>query len=275
MYTINNFCFNELYYMYEFAMNLHYKFLQNKIHTKINHIDSKWFLNRHASMIEIVNNETGEYLLLDFGDPVDFIPNILNDPKLKGLYTCQYHIYKNLNDSRIQKFTYMERHWGGVRYFKDIKIPNLIPKLSFIGTILPERQIIYSLKNNIFFSRNLKFQDYVTAMKSHKVAFTPPGGSDISLRDCEAFGMGVPTLRKKYKIELYDPLIENVHYISYDEDEDIDKEVQNIINRFNSVVNNDDFLSHISNNAKEWYDRNISNDVIIKTTFNRLDENNI
>ena len=53
------------------------------------------------------------------------------------------------------------------------------------------------------------------------------------------------------------------------------EQVQNIINRFNSVVNNDDFLSYISNNAKEWYDRNISNDVIIKTTFNRLDENNI
>ena len=57
MYTINNFCFNELYYIYEFAVNLHYKFLQNKIRTKINHINNKWFPNRHASMIEIVNNK--------------------------------------------------------------------------------------------------------------------------------------------------------------------------------------------------------------------------
>jgi hypothetical protein len=169
----------------------------------------------------------------------------------------------------------MERHWGGIKYFDDLQVQKVIPKLSFIGTLLPQRKIVSLLKNNIFYAKNLNFQNYVLTMKHHKIAFTPPGGSDISLRDCEAFGMGIPTLRKKYEIELYDPLIENVHYISYDEDEDIDKEVQNIINRFNSVVNNDDFLSYISNNAKEWYDRNISNDVIIKTTFNRLDENNI
>lgn len=275
MYTINNFCFNELYYVYEFAVNLHYKFLQNRVRTKINHIDCGWFPNRHASMIEIVNNETGDYLILDFGDPVDFIPNILDDPKLKGLYTCQYHIYKNFNDDRIQKFTYMERHWGGIKYFDDLRIQKQIPKLSFIGTLLPQRKIVSLLKDNIFYAKNLNFQNYVLTMKQHKIAFTPPGGSDISLRDCEAFGMGIPTLRKKYKIELYDPLIENVHYISYDEDENINKEVKNIIDRFNSVINDNDFLSYISNNAKEWYDRNISNDVIIKTTFDRLDENTI
>jgi hypothetical protein len=129
--------------MYEFAMNLHYKFLQNKIRTKINHIDSKWFPNRHASMIEIINNETGDYLILDFGDPVDFIPNILDDPKLKGLYTCQYHIYKHLNDSRIQKFTYMERHWGGVKYFEDIE-----------WSIYDKSSSKYELKDNEFIFEN-------------------------------------------------------------------------------------------------------------------------
>jgi hypothetical protein len=226
-------------------------------------------------MIEIINNKTGDYFILDFGDPVDFIPNILDDSKLKGLYTCQYHIYKHFNDSRIQKFTYMEKHWGGVKHFEDLNTQEIISKLSFIGTILPQRQVISLLKNNIFYDNRLEFHNYILAMKSHKIAFTPPGGSDISLRDCEAFGMGIPTLRKKYQIELYDPLIENIHYISYDEDEDLNKEAKNIINRFNSVVNDDEFLSYISNNAKDWYDRNISNDVIIKTTFNRLDENNI
>jgi hypothetical protein len=226
-------------------------------------------------MIEIVNNETEEYLILDFGDPVNFIPNILNDSKLKGLYTCQYHIYKHLNDSRIQKFTYMEKHWSGIKYFEDLKVQNPAPKLSFIGTLLPERQVVSLLKSNIFYANKLRFQNYILAMKSYKIAFTPPGGSDISLRDCEAFGMGIPTLRKKYQIELYDPLIENVHYISYDEDEDLKKEAKNIIDRFNSVINDNEFLSYISNNAKEWYNRNISSDAIIKTTFNRLDENNI
>jgi hypothetical protein len=226
-------------------------------------------------MIEIINNKTGDYFILDFGDPVDFIPNILDDSKLKGLYTCQYHIYKHFNDSRIQKFTYMEKHWDGVKHFEDLNAQEIIPKLSFIGTILPQRQIISLLKNNIFYDNRLEFHNYILAMKSYKIAFTPPGGSDISLRDCEAFGMGIPTLRKKYQIELYDPLIENIHYISYDEDEDLNKEAKNIINRFNSVINDDEFLSYISNNAKDWYDRNISNNVIIKTTFNRLDENNI
>ena len=276
MYTINNFSFNELSYMYEFAINLHQTFLQNRIRTKINHVNCSFFPNRHATMIEIVNDETGEYLVLDFGDPViDFTLDLLKDPKLKKLYTCQYHIYKHFNDDRIQKFTYMEKHWNGVKYFDDLNIQNPTPKLSFIGTLLPQRKVVSLLKNNIFHTNKLKFQSYILAMKSHKIAFTPPGGSDISLRDCEAFGMGIPTLRKKYQIELYDPLIENVHYISYDEDEDLDKEAKNIINRFNSVINDEEFLSFISNNAKEWYNRNISSDVIIKTTFDRLDENNI
>jgi hypothetical protein len=222
-------------------------------------------------MIEIKNNQTGEYIILDWGDPIDFIPNLLTDSKLKNLYTCQYHIYKNFNDDRIRKFTYMEKHWEGTFNFTPHDIEKTNPKMIFIGTILPQRSIIHHLGDYLDASLNrFNFLVYLKIMKTYRISFSPPGGSDISLRDCESFGLGIPVLRQKFKADLEDPLIDGVHYISCEEDSK-----ESVIEKFNLVVNDYELLNTIAINARAWYDRNISNGNIIKTTFLKIYESNL
>ena len=257
---IINYCYNDIYYIYHFANNL-YNELKKKYEIQIYHINCNTVLNRHASMIELVDDE-GLITIFDFGDPVPFINEILNEDNLKNLYTTQYHLYSKFND-KVKKFTYMEKHWGGVKN-KPFDIENTIPKMVFIGSMIPQREVLNHIPVDyidvliIGVLNGLSFEQYIQTMSKYRLGFSPAGGSDISLRDCECYGLGLPTIRKKQEVQLLEPLIENFHYISYEGD------INNLIKRFKEVVNDIEFLKFISYNAKCWYNENLNENIIKK-----------
>ena len=74
------------------------------------------------------------------------------------------------------------------------------------------------------------------------------------------YGLGIPTLRPKYAIETYIPLIPDYHYISIDPEFDEKFKYKNhsdiankIIKKYNEVISDNDYLDFISNNSRQWY----------------------
>lgn len=116
-------------------------------------------------------------------------------------------------------------------------------------------------------NQNLDYIDYLTEIKNYKAALSLPGGTEICNRDIECFGIGVPVIRPSLQIKFEDPLIPNYHYISfyqpcdytpigypsYRSYEDFKK---NLIYTWNKVKNDKEYLSFVSQNAKDWFDKN-------------------
>ena len=107
---------------------------------------------------------------------------------------------------------------------------------------------------------------YIEDLHKQKICFSLNGG-EISTRDIEIMGLGNALFRPKFvSTKTHNPLIPNYHYIAV-EHEDIPKipgshiqywnELSDcIIERYNEVKKNDDFINFIGCNGREWYEQN-------------------
>jgi hypothetical protein len=155
-----------------------------------------------------------------------------------------------------------ELYWRGSIY----KDPNIV---EFNRRITIE-YINEKLKDFYFGNFPISFDNYIHEVIQYKLAlcFGVGGGytcGDFCFRDIELYGLGIPTIRPKYAAEAEDPLIPDYHYISVDcEFDDTfkykepEKLADRIIEKYYSVINNEDLLKYISNNARSWYVNNIS-----------------
>ena len=74
-------------------------------------------------------------------------------------------------------------------------------------------------------------------------------------REMEAYGIGTPVMMFDNGIQLRQPLVPNEHFIS------LGKKPENpydaaaiILEKYHSVINDDDFLQYIRENAMEYFD---------------------
>ena len=118
---------------------------------------------------------------------------------------------------------------------------------------------------------------YYQKMDRYRTPFDYPG--EFCYREIEYMSIGLPFIRIEYKDSVHDPLLPNVHYIS------IPRDVANVefekngergiadlyIQRYNEVINDEEFLLYISKNQKEWFDRNVLSPNREKLTFDLLE----
>lgn len=111
---------------------------------------------------------------------------------------------------------------------------------------------------------------YVEELVQYKCGLSFNGVAEICNRDMELMSLGIPILRPSLKTtSFYDPLIENVHYISYDfnrnadhkslqfpEDDNYKLILDALISRWEQIKKDNEFLSFVANNAKNWYNKN-------------------
>ncbi len=192
---------------------------------------------------------------------------------------------KDLNlRKEINKGVHFESFWqfgvsnfDSVKEYRQSKILN--NKLLWRGSLYENcptkneymgRQYISMLNERInnkfqFGSFPVDFNSYIRESIEHKLVLCSGVGGgyscgDYCFRDSEMYGLGIPTLRPKYAIETYIPLIPDYHYISIDPEFDEKFKYKNhsdiankIIKKYNEVISDNDYLDFISNNARQWY----------------------
>jgi hypothetical protein len=166
--------------------------------------------------------------------------------------------------------------------YNEYNLNTSIPKLYFRGYFWDFRkEMVKKIKNKkdiIIIDKNtdnnnLNYIEYLQDLAQYRAALSLPGGTEICNRDIECFSVGVPVLRPNLSVNYPDPLIPNYHYISF---YDICKYWEGypdyasyndfqicLIEHWNKVKNDTEYLNFISKNARDWYFKNckLSNNV--------------
>lgn len=123
---------------------------------------------------------------------------------------------------------------------------------------------------------------YLSNIIKYKVGLSLSGSTyEICHRDIDYMAIGLPMMRLEY-VHPYDPPIKpNFHYISIDRLPDMrphqrfdcaggEKYRELYINKFKEVKDDKEFLKFISNNAREYYNNNISSKNRMKNILNKF-----
>jgi hypothetical protein len=130
-------------------------------------------------------------------------------------------------------------------------------------------------------NHNLNYIDYLKDMGQYRCALSLPGGTEICNRDVECFGIGIPVIRPFVDTNYPDPLISNYHYIncyadckywdgvpSYVSYKDF---TDNLLNCWNRIKDNMEYLNFVANNARQWYVKNCFMKYNIDYILNKID----
>lgn len=260
-----------------------------------------------GSIVIFEFDETKKFKVFDFGDAPTLTLKLSKSKNFIGAAIGQYNkklwdenITDNILRNEIKSSVYPETCWNfGIENYDVIEQYRngieLDKRLYWRGSIYRNpntveynrRRTIEIVKNNMedFYCGDgrISFDDYIKEAIRFKLClcFGVGGGyscGDFCLRDIEMYGMGIPTIRPKYAVECDDELIPDFHYISVDCEFDEkfmyknpELLASNIIKRYEEVIDDDEYLKFISNNAREWYVKNASGPNISKKIIDILE----
>lgn len=106
--------------------------------------------------------------------------------------------------------------------FRKEYIPeNLIRKAIFIGSIYGTRSTLAEyLKGHPLIEildKNYNPQDYFSKISEYRLGLSFNGNGEVSMRDFELMGLGIPIIRSDIKTAFLNPLIPNYHYLRVSE----------------------------------------------------------
>jgi hypothetical protein len=130
----------------------------------------------------------------------------------------------------------------------------------------------------------LQFTDYIKHLNKFAINMNLNGAGEICYRDMEILGLGTALFRPKLLVQFDDPLIPDHHYISVDYDSIKDEKKQDIffkkfsdliIQRWNEVVKDKEYINFVAQNGRKWFENNVSKEkhgeIAIKLIdFNKL-----
>jgi len=228
----------------------------------------------------IENLDSGDFYVLSVADIMSQCMLYEKDnPKLKKVLISQFIDYEvkhhaKENYDKYSPWIYFPSPIKNLDeyYFERKKITSFIDKMCFWG-VTSERPILKYFNKSIFDGPNyMGDQDkYFTNLIKYKVALSIAGVGELCYRDIECMAIGVPIIRFEYQTDLYEPLIPNYHYISVDYDKTIPKHNEihtdrlgderhsyQLEQRFNQVKDDLEFLTFIANNARKYYEENLT-----------------
>ena len=94
---------------------------------------------------------------------------------------------------------------------------------------------------------------YFEELTNNKICLSLNGAAEICHRDIEVFSARSALLRPKLELQFHNKLIPDYHYISFEMDNDPIVLNKNILNRYNEVKDDIEFLKYISENGYQWY----------------------
>ena len=264
-------------------------------------------LINQGSILIFEFDDTKEFMTFDFGDSPSLTVSLSKSSKFIGASIGQYNkklwddvISNPIVREKIKPSVYPETCWNfGIENFSQIQeyrnSIDLDTRLYWRGSTYknhPNPQYngvrdsiehIYKMMPEFYFGYHpIPFDNYIQESIGFKLVLGFGGGGgylcgDFCFRDIEMFGLGIPVIRPKFVAETTDPLIPNVHYIAVDcEFDDMfryknpEQLATDIVNRYNEVINDDELLSSVVNNARNWYIKNISSENITNKIMESL-----
>ena len=257
----------------------------------------------HGSIL-IFELEDGTFKTYDFGDHPSLTVQLSHSPKFVGAVIGQYNskfwdttsrpdIRKNVvpgpypdtvwqlgsNYDQIQKHRESilldkRLYWRGSLYNSgvDARYLGVRKSLELLPNHLNESELYFG-------AGPIPFEHYLQESFQFELALSIGGGGgalcgDLCFRDIEMFGIGIPLMRPTLIVETSDPLIPDFHYVAVDAEYDAEYRYANpdelskrIAARYHEVIGNKELLEFVKNNAKNWYENNIS---YPKITYNIL-----
>jgi len=228
----------------------------------------------------IEDSNSGEFWILSNCD--QFSSCILDEkdnPFLKKVLFSQYlpdqivhHVGKN--SYKFEPWIYFCFDEFDVDHFfsKRKSKEELIPKLFFAGDTR-SRPILENIDISIFDkSYSKEYIEYFDSLIEYKIGLSIGGSAvgDICYRDIEYMALGIPFIKFNYVASLNPPLIPNYHYISVPFEDlpkhngvfkdrlGLQKHGKLIEQRFGEVIDNQNFLDFVSENAKSYYEKFLS-----------------
>lgn len=232
--------------------------------------------NRYKSphTLFIKNLETSKYVLISYWDNAEsffYEPHGWDLKNCMGVFTSSG--VKNSLD--VIPISYVSHNKKMDSYYLN-SIPNSLKKnniLHFRGFLYGKRNLL-SKKNKITITNEIiSFEDYINELTNNKVCISFNGAAEVCNRDMEILGSRSVLFREKLNQKFHNPLIDGVHYISYDYDPDPDIQIDIIIQKFNEISQNEDLLNFISENGYKWFSENGTVESNIKIIDKVLDLN--
>jgi hypothetical protein len=175
----------------------------------------------------------------------DYAPEILKYSVTNNFNVVKFSCVSNLTDSIIDEYkdkiivqpsVYYVENWKDIEYIISTE-PQLIKdnKAYFNGLNHGIREnVLNSLSNNSFFNIRTKGnpehfrqkKDYYDEVSKHRFGLSLNGAANICYRDLELFGLEVLNLRQPLKCKTYNPIIKDVHYLEFINDEMVQKILQ-------------------------------------------------
>jgi hypothetical protein len=283
------------------ALKNHYK------DYKFNFVDSMTLVKRknepcikyaHPHMV-IENVDTKKYFVITYWDKMECICKYTgwDMENLVEIFTSS-GVHKNDINYQPLELKYTPFSYLTPRMDIDVTISELkdtdnndriIPeKPQFKGFLYLFRKYLES--DDRFFVREkgngeyLQFTDYIKHLNKFAINMNLNGAGEICYRDMEILGLGTALFRPKLLVQFDDPLIPDHHYISVDYDSIKDEKKQDIffkkfsdliIQRWNEVVKDKEYINFVAQNGRKWFENNVSKEkhgeIAIKLIdFNKL-----
>jgi len=230
----------------------------------------------------ILNPKTEKFFIHSWYDYATEIPEFALSNNINLVkFSCVSNLTEEIIEKykgriKIQPSVYYLENWSDlslIEKFKDIKLKK--NKSYFNGLIYGYRENIKNTLSKIdFFNIKNKTNpndyqnktDYYKELSSYKFGLSLNGAANICYRDLELFGLGVLNLRQPLKSKTFNPLIKDIHYIEFLDNDLFDKIIKN--ENVNQIINEkiNQLLEFQSTNeysemiteSKKWFLENIN-----------------
>lgn len=195
-----------------------------------------------------------------------------------------YHHVSKENQHKYHPWIYFPSNEYDIDMYYQ-KRQQIIPsenKMYFRGETT-SRTILQHFESDVFHGGKSigGFDTYANELINFKLGLSVAGRGEMCYRDVEYMGIGIPFIRFEYTTEFSEPLIPNFHYISVDRPDDLfdwmnldrtgeKHHADMITQRYREVIHDTEFLSFISNNAKDYYENYLSPSNSVDLTIKML-----
>ena len=149
-------------------------------------------------------------------------------------------------------------------------------ELEFRGFLYNERLSLSKIGDiKISDKKIFPFETYFDDLTNNKICLSLNGAGEICNRDIEILSARSALLRPELKLQFHNKLIPNYHYISFEMDNDPVILNKIILDRYNEVKDDVEFLKYISENGYQWYLENGTIDSNVKILKEIIDINKL
>ena len=128
--------------------------------------------------------------------------------------------------------------------------------LFFRGFLYGERLKMKEYKPQHFTDSRLTPEQYFDELNNSRISMSLNGAGEICNRDLEILCVGSVLLRPELNQKFHNPLIPNHHYVSVKKVSNPERQLDLLIEKYEEIKDNFEFLNNISNNGLNWFREN-------------------